>query len=99
MASAIEQITVFVTAEENAMFIKMADEAKLTPEEFLLFAATSCCPVKEAATRAGVVEMLFKSCAKAHAAIDDALAFVDASNQRIAQLELRRLGEQCNSPP
>jgi len=55
--------------------------------EFLRRAASSFRPQEDEKLLAGMIEQMLKTTAQANAAIDDALAFVAASNQRIAAME------------
>lgn len=89
MATATERIPVLVTAQEKAMIAKMAQEAHLSMGEFLRRAASSFRPGEDEAMLAGAIEQMVKTTVQASAAIDDALAFVAASNERIASMEVK----------
>ncbi len=69
------------------MIAKMAKEAHLSMGEFLRRAASSFRPNENEAMLEGMIEQMLKTTAQANAAIDDALAFVEASNERIARME------------
>jgi len=58
--------------------------------EFLRQAAASFLPSEDEKILEGMIEQMAKTTAQASAAIEDALAFVEASNKRIAALEARR---------
>ncbi len=87
MATATERIPVLVTATEKRQIAKMAKEAGVSMGEFLRRAASSYCPSEEASMLVGMLDQMNKTTAQANAAIDGALAFVEASNQRITAME------------
>ena len=90
MATATERIPVLVTAQEKAMIAKMAQDAHLSMGEFLRRAASAFRPSEDDKVLEGMIDQMNKTTAQANAAIDDALAFVDASNLRIAAMESQR---------
>lgn len=90
MGPATERIPVLVTAEEKSQIAKRARTAGLSMGEFLRRAAASFRPSEDEKILEGMIEQMAKTTAQASAAIDDALAFVEASNKRIAALEARR---------
>ena len=90
MATATERIPVLVTAQEKALIAQMARDAHLSMGEFLRRAASSFRPEQDEAMLEGMIEQMLKTSAQANAAIDDALRFVEASNQRIAAMESGR---------
>jgi hypothetical protein len=90
MGSATERIPVLVTAEEKSQIAKRAKTAGLSMGEFLRRAAASFRPPEDEKILEGMIGQMAKTTARASAAIDDALAFVEASNKRIAALEARR---------
>ncbi len=55
--------------------------------EFLRCAAASFRPSEDDKVLEGMINQMNKTSAQASAAIDDALAFVEASNKRIARME------------
>ena len=69
------------------MIAQMAQEANLSMGEFLRRAASAFRPGEDDTVLEGMLDQMNKTTAQASAAIDDALAFVDASNQRIAAME------------
>ncbi len=87
MATATERIPVLVTTEEKAMIARMAQEAHLSMGEFLRRAAASFHPGEDEKMLEGMIEQMVKTTAQASDAIEDALAFVEASNERIAAME------------
>jgi hypothetical protein len=87
MAIATERIPVLVTATEKGQIAKMAKDAGVSMGEFLRRAASSYRPSEEDSMLIGMMDQMNKTTAQANAAIDDALAFIEASNQRIAAME------------
>ena len=92
MATATERIPVLVTAAEKGQIALMAKSAGLSMGEYLRRAAASFNPSEDDKMLEGVIEQMNKTTKQASAAIDDALAFVEASNLRIAALESSRKG-------
>lgn len=90
MATATERIPVLVTAQEKAMIAKLAKDAHLSMGEFLRRAAASFHPSEDDKILEGMIEQMARATAQASAVIDDALAFTEASNQRIAALESQK---------
>ena len=90
MASATERIPVLVTHQEKGQIAAMAKAAGLSMGEFLRRAAASFRPSEDDQVLEGMIEQMAKTTAQANAAIDNALAFVETSNRRIAALEARR---------
>lgn len=94
MATATERIPVLVTIEEKARIAKLAKDAHVSMGEFLRRAASSFKPAEAEAEDIvlieGIIDQMAKTTAQAGAAIDEALAFVEASNHRIALMESRR---------
>jgi hypothetical protein len=87
MATATERIPVLVTAAEKGRIAKMAKTAGLSMGEFLRRAAASFRPGDDEQLLEGVIDQMNKTTAQANAAIDKALAYVEASNKRIAAME------------
>ncbi|MBI3146851.1 MAG: hypothetical protein HYZ18_16660 [Pseudogulbenkiania sp.] len=87
MATATERIPVLVTPQEKSRIAAMAKAAGLSMGEYLRRAADSYAPSEDEAILEGMIEQMAKTTAQASAAIDDALAYVEASNRRIAALE------------
>lgn len=87
MATATERIPVLVTATEKGQIAKMAKSQGLSMGEFLRRAAASYRPNEEDKLLEGMIDQMNKTTAQASAAIDEALAFVDESNKRIAAME------------
>ena len=87
MASATERIPVLVTVAEKSQIADMAKNAGLSMGEFLRRAATSYRSSDDDEIFEGMINQMNKATAQAAAAIDKALAFVEASNKRIAAME------------
>lgn len=90
MATVTERIPVLVTAREKEQIARKAKAAGLSVGEYLRRAAASFRPAEDERLLEGMIEQMVKTTAQASAAIDDALAFVEASNKRIAALEAKR---------
>lgn len=87
MATATERIPVLVTVAEKGQIAKMAKAAGLSMGEFLRRAASSYRPSEDDKVLEGMIDQMNKTTAQASAAIDKALAFVEASNKRIGAME------------
>lgn len=94
MATATERIPVLVTVSEKGQIAKMAKDAGLSMGEFLRRAASSYRPSEEDKMLDGLIDQMNKTTAQANAAIDEALAFVEASNKRIVEMEQKALIER-----
>jgi mobilization protein NikA len=81
-----------VTAKEKTQIARMARAAGMSMGEFLRRAAASFRPSEGEKVLEAMIDQMAKSTAQANAAIDEALAFVEASNKRISTLEARRKG-------
>lgn len=87
MATATERIPVLVTPMEKGQIARMAKAAGVSMGEFLRRAATSYRPSEDDEVLLAMIDQMNKTTARARAAIDDALTFVEASNKRIAAME------------
>jgi hypothetical protein len=85
--AASERITVLLTSAEKERIAKVSKAAGLSMGEFLRRAAASFWPSEDDKVLEGMINQMNKTTAQASAAIDDALAFVEASNKRIARME------------
>lgn len=90
--AATERIPVLVTAQEKNRIAEMAKASGLSMGEYLRRAAESFRPSESEEDKMldGMIEQMVKTTTQASAAIDDALAFVAASNKRIAALDVKR---------
>lgn len=87
MATATARIPVLVTVTEKGQIAQMAKDAGMSMGEFLRRAASAYRPSEEDKMLEGMIDQMIKTTARANAAIDEALAFVEASNRRIAAME------------
>ena len=87
MATATERIPVLVTSTEKGQIAKMAKAAGLSMGEYFRRAAAAFRPTEDQKMLEGMIDQMNKTTAQANAAIDHALAFVEASNKRIAVME------------
>jgi hypothetical protein len=87
MATATERIPVLVSTAEKARIARMAKTAGLSMGEFLRRAAVAFRPSDDDKLLEGMIDQMNKTTTQANAAIDKALADVEASNQRIAAME------------
>ena len=85
--AASERIPVLLTTAEKGRIAKRSKAAGLSMGEFLRRAAASFRPSEDDKALEGMINQMNKTTAQASAAIDDALAFVEASNKRIARME------------
>ena len=90
MSVATERIPVLVTPAEKRQIARMAKAAKLSMGEFLRRAAASFHPAEDDEMLAGMIGQMARTTARASAAIDDALRYVEASNKRIKTLEAKK---------
>lgn len=87
MATATERIPVLVTTKEKSQIAVMAKNAGISMGELLRRAASSYRPSEDDRALEGMIDQMNKTTVQASAAIDKALAFVEASNKRIAAME------------
>ena len=89
MTTATQRIPVLVTAAEKARIAKMAKGTGLSMGEFLRRAAASFSPSQDDAAIEGMIGQMLKTTKAANRALDDALAYVEQSNKRIAAMEAK----------
>ena len=87
MAAAIERIPVLVTKEQKTRFARKAASARLGVSEFMRRAAEAYQPGMDDNMLDGLIDQIHKTTTEASKALDDALAFVAASQRRIAKME------------
>ena len=87
MSTANQRIPVLVTDKEKAQIAKKAKKAGLSMGEYLRRAAASYDTAEDEAALESMIDQMLKATASAEAAIDDAIEFVEDSNQRIAEKE------------
>jgi len=90
MSVATERIPILVTPSEKKQIARMARAAGLSMGEYLRRAAASFRPAEDDALLEGMIGQMAKTTARASAAIDDALRYVEASNKRIRALEAKK---------
>jgi hypothetical protein len=84
---------VLVTPAEKSQIAGMAKDAGVSMGEYFRRAAMAFRPSEDEKLLENMIEQMNKTTAQANAAIDEALAFVEASNQRIAAME-REAGQR-----
>lgn len=87
MASITERIPVLVTPKEKTRIANKARQAGVSMGEYLRRAAAAFTPADDDELLEGMIVQMVKTTAQADAAIDDALAYVEASQARIAAME------------
>jgi hypothetical protein len=87
MATATERIPVLVSTKEKHEIARMAKAAGVSMGEYLRRAAASFRPADDDQLMEGMIDQVLKTTARASTAIDEALAFIEASNKRIAKSE------------
>ena len=87
MTTATERIPVLVTKKQKAILVTRAKSAGLSMGEFLRRAGENYSPSEDEVLLDGLLNQVAKSTIKASAAIDDAMAFVAASEKRMQQLK------------
>ena len=90
MTTATQRIPVLVTPVEKDNIAALAKAAGLSMGEFMRRAAASFRPSQDDQLLDGMLDRMLMSTARASAAIDDAVAYVEASNKRIARLEKKK---------
>jgi ribosomal protein L13 len=89
MATATERVPVLMTGREKAEIARKARQAGLSMGEFLRRAARSYRPAEDDKALEGMIKQMILSTERAQQALDEALAFIEASNRRIAAMEKR----------
>jgi hypothetical protein len=87
MAATTERIQVLVTKAQKAFIAKKAIAADVSVGEFLRQAAESYEPEADADLIDGLLGQVRATTAEAMGALDETLAFVAASERRIARME------------
>ncbi len=90
MPAATERIPVLVTKTQKQQLTAKAKAAGLSTGEFLRRAGESFSVSEDQDLLEGLLDQVVKITAKTEQAIDDALAFVSASEQRLAELDVGR---------
>jgi hypothetical protein len=87
MTTATERIPVLVTKFQKQQLTAKAKAAGLSTGEFLRRAGESYSASEDQDLLEGLLDQVVKITAKTEKSIDDALAFVAASEQRLAELD------------
>ena len=88
--TATARVPVLMTETEKTRLVKRAKQAGLSTGEYMRRAAAAFRPDEEDEVLEGLINQMAQATERAEQAIDDALTFVVASNQRIAAMEARR---------
>ena len=94
MAAATERVPVLMTPAEKKRVVSKANKAGLTTGEYMRRAAEGYRPADDDKALEAMINEMNKATRNAETAIDDALAFVAASNKRIAELETKAKGRK-----
>ena len=89
MATASARVPVLMTEAEKSRIHAKAKQAGLSTGEFMRRAAESYWPAEDDRTLEAMIGQMLESTARAERAIDGAIAFVAASNARIAALDAK----------
>lgn len=89
VASAIERIVVQATPQEKKAIRAKAKKLGLPVSELMRRGATAYNPAESDAELGAVADAAMAAANRASDAIDDVLAFVEASNERIAAMEVK----------
>ena len=87
MAAATERVPVLMTPAEKKRVVSKAKKAGMTTGEYMRRAAEGYRPADDDKALEAMINEMNKATENAEKAIDDALAFVEASNKRIAAIE------------
>lgn len=87
MQTATERIPVLVTKLQKQKFTAKAKAAGISTGEFLRQAGENYSATEDQDLLNGLLDQVLKVTAKTEQAIDDALEFVAASEQRLTELE------------
>lgn len=87
MRKVTKRVDVLVTAAEKNRINQAARASGISTGEYMRRAAAAYCPPEDAAMIEGMLRRLTESTRRAGMAVDGALAWIEASNRRIAQME------------
>ena len=93
MAAATERVPVLMTPAEKKQVVSKANKAGLTTGEYMRRAAKGYRPADNDKALEAMINEMNKATQSAETAIDDALAFVVASNKRIEEMEAKAKSE------
>ena len=86
MKKLTERIDVLVTPDEKRRITQAAKHARVSTGEFIRRASAAYSPPEKAMV-VTMLRQLHESTQRAGRAVDSALAWIEASNQRIAEME------------
>lgn len=86
MSTISERIPVLVSKTQKQNLVAKAKAAGLSTGEFLRRAGENYTPSEEEDLLTGMLDQILKITAQTEKTIDESLAFVDASEQRLAKL-------------
>lgn len=89
MSIANQRIPVLVTATEKSQIAMRAKRAGLSVGEYMRRAAESYSPTEDEQALSAVIDQMLKATDRAESSIDGAIAFIEASNTRIAEMEAK----------
>lgn len=89
MVAATERVPVLMTPVEKKRVVSKAKKMGLTTGEYMRRAAEGYRPADDDKALEAMIEEMNKATTSAEKAIDDALAFVEESNKRIAEMEAK----------
>jgi hypothetical protein len=87
--AATERIPVLMSPGEKRQVVKRARAAGLSTAEYMRRAAAAYAPERDEEALEAMIGEMNKATRRAEKAIDEALAFVEASRKRIARMEAR----------
>ncbi len=90
MATATARVPVLMTEAEKSRIVEKARRAGLSTGEYMRRAAQSFRLSEDDKIMEGMIDQMLKATERAERAIEDALEYVAASNERIAAMEARR---------
>ena len=90
MTTATARVPVLMTAKEKTQIARKAKEAGISMGEYLRRAAESFRPSEDDKALEAMIDQMLKATERTDQAIEDALAFVEKSNRRIAVMEAQR---------
>jgi hypothetical protein len=90
MTTATQRIPVLVSPAEKDSIAALAKAAGLSMGEFMRRAASSFRPSEDDQLLDGMIDRMVASTVRASAAIDDAVAYVETSNKKMARLEKKK---------
>lgn len=89
MSTANQRIPVLVTTSEKSRIATRAKKAGLSVGEYMRRAAESYSPTEDEQALSAMIDQMLKATDRAESSIDNAIAFIDASNTRIAAMEVK----------